>query len=429
MPTINDLSNDQIVNTREKTILCIDNGMFVGFCRTLSRYFKKVMYFCEYRYPFPSFVKYMIGYGFDEMERVKNLWDAIDKADVIFFPDVYYGDLAVALKKMGKRIYGSNKAEELEINRTGLKKYMKSVGLPVNGYREIKGLDKLREYLKENDEKYIKTDYYRWDFESFHHTTYNLSEPFLDNLEHKLGPAKHIYKFLVEDMIDGDDVVEGGDDFLTVDGEFSKWLSVGYEIKCEMYATKFIETENAPRILTDVNKAIAPALKAFEYRGPGCTEIRIKNGKPYMIDFTARLGSPPAEIQQEAITNWGDIIWYGSEGMLIEPEVKYKFGVQFFILSGWAVANWQSVYFPKEIDRWVKLRNSCKINGTNWVVPTESPIIGNVAAVGDSIEECFEQAKERAEQISGYEVEIKTGAIDQMKEIMAKGEKSDINIK
>jgi len=416
------------IDLKTKTILCIDNGMFIGFCRTLSRYYGKVLYYCEYKYPFPSMVKFMVGYGFDEMERVKNLFDAIDKADIIFFPDVYYGDLAAYLVKQGKRVYGTNKVEDMEINRTGLKKYMKSVGLPVNGYTNIIGMDALREFLKTNENKFIKTDTYRWDFESFHHENYNLTEPWLDDLEHRLGPAKYIYNFLVEDAIDGDDVVEGGDDFLTVDGKFSKWLSVGYEIKCEMYATKFIETANAPKILTDVNDAIAPALKAYKYRGPGCTEIRIKDGKPYMIDFTARLGSPPAEIQQEAITNWGDIIWYGSEGILVEPEVKYKFGVQFFMLSGWSMTHWQAVYFPKEIDTWVKLRNSCKVNGKYYVVPTESNIIGNVSAVGDSLEECFELAKSRAEQITGYEIEIKTGSIDQMKEIMAKGEKFGIKI-
>lgn len=414
-------------NLKDKTILCIDSGMYVALCRTMKRYFGRVLYFSEYKYPFPSITKFMIGYGFDEMEVVENLFDAIREADVIFSPDIYWGDLMEYLADNGKKVYGSKRGEELEMYRGAMKKQMEKLGLPVNKYVEITGLDNLREYLKKNKNKYIKTDVYRWDFETFHHKNYALTEPMLDNLEYKMGAAKHIYKFLVEDEISGDDVVETGSDFMVVDGKFADTISFGYEIKCEMYAMQFKKSSEVPAIITDFNKAIAPVLAKYKYRCVGCTEIRVgKDKKPYMIDFTSRFGSPPCEIYQEAITNWGDIIWWGSQGTLIEPEIEHKFGVQLFILSDWAIDKWQAVYFPEEIDQWVKLRNSCKVNGTNYVIPTETPLIGNVVAIGDSLEECFKVASERAEMIEGYEVHIEMGAIDKMKEVIAKGEKLGI---
>jgi|ERR1035437_2253263 hypothetical protein len=415
------------MNLKDKTILCIDNGMYVGLCRTMSRYFGKVLYYSEYKLPFPSMPKFMIGYGYPEMERVVDLFAAVDQADIIFTPDVYNGDCAQYIAENGKRVFGSVRGEELEIYRSKMKEHMKALGLPVSPYKEIKGLDALIEYLKKNKEKYVKCDMFRWDFETFHHTNWQCSEPFFDKLSHDLGPAKHLYTFIVEDAIDGDDVVETGSDFINVNGKFSDYISFGYEVKCEMYAMQFKKSSEIPKIITDFNNAIAPTMEQYQYRSMGCTEIRVGKDKvPYMIDFTSRFGSPPCEIWQEAITNWGDIIWYGSEGILIQPEVKYKYGVQFFITSEWAIHNWQSVYFPPELDQWVKLRNSCRINGQNYVVPTDCSLIGNVSAVGNDLDECIKTAIERAEQIEGYEVCVPTSAADKMREVIKKGEKLGI---
>jgi len=409
--------------TKDKTILCIDNGMYVGLCRTMSRYFKKVLYYTEYKLPFPDITKFMIGYGFDEMERVVDLYDAIQEADIIYFPDVYYGDLQEYIFKSGKRTFGSMRGEELETYRTDTKRLLKKLGKPVGKYVVLTGMDALKDYLKKNDNKYIKTDVYRWNFETFHHKNYKSSEPFIIDLEHKLGCAKYIFKFIVEDAIEGDDIVETGSDFLNIDGKYSDFISFGYEIKCEMYAMQFKESSKIPSIITDVNKALSETMKDYNYRGMGCTEIRVGKDKvPYLIDFTSRFGSPPCEIYQEAISNWGDIIWYGSEGILIQPKIEHKFGVQFFIVSEWAIKNQQCVYFPKEIDRWVKLRNTCKVNNNHYVIPTDTSLIGNVVAIGDSLEECYKVATERAEQIEGYAIEIKTGDVDKMKDIIKKGE-------
>lgn len=415
------------VNLKTKTVLCIDNGMYTAFCKTLSRYFKEVLYYTEYKLPFPTIVKFAIGYGFEEMTRVVNLFEAVDKADVIFIPDIYLGDMSTYIQQSGKPVFGSMMGEELEMYRADMKRLIKKLDLPLNDYIEIKGLDNLRDYLRKHENKYIKTDVYRWDFETFHHKKYYTTEPRLDELEHKLGAAKHLMGFIVEDAIDGDDIVETGSDFLTIDGEFSEYISFGYEIKATMYAMQFKKASQLPSIITDFNDKISDTLRKYKYRCVGCTEIRVGKDKiPYMIDFTSRFGSPPCEIFSEAIINWGDIIWFGAKGILIQPEIKHKFGVQLFITSEWASHNWQPVYFPKEIEKWVKLRNACKIKDTNYVVPTESPLVGSVVAIGDSLEECYKVVGERAALVDGYEIDIKIGAIEEMKGIITKGEKIGI---
>ena len=418
--------------TADKTILCYDSGgMYVGFCRTLNRYFKRVIYYTEYKFPLPDKVKLMIGSGFPEMERAESFFDSLKEADVVYFPDVYSGDMLEYVRSNGKRCFGTGYGEELETLRSDMKIHMKSLGLPVNPWIEIKGIDALKEYCKEkkNDNKYIKADQFRWNFESYHHVNWNQSEVWLDDLSHKLGIAGREFDFIVEDPIEGDDVVETGSDFITVDGEISDYISLGYEKKCEMYAMQFMKSSDVPEIVTGFNKVIAPTLKKYKYRGGACTEIRVGKDKvAYMIDFCSRIGSPPAEIYSEAITNWGDIIWYGAEGKLIQPEIKYKFGVQFFITSEWAIKNTQPVHFPKEIDQWVKLRNACMVDGEQFVIPTDTSLIGNVVAVGDDLDTCIKEATERAKQIEGYAVTINIAAAEDMLEIMKKGEPLGIKI-
>jgi hypothetical protein len=45
-----------------------------------------------------------------------------------------------------------------------------------------------------------------------------------------------------------------------------------------------------------------------------------KDGKAYLIDPCCRAGSPPNELYQLMISNLADVIWYGAEGLVIEPE-------------------------------------------------------------------------------------------------------------
>jgi hypothetical protein len=421
--------SEQKDNLKEKVVLVIDCGLFVEFCIRLSKDFKKVYYHTPWVSSFPTSKDIAVGTGFKEIERIDNMWDIIDEVDLFVFPDVYFADLQQYLRNIGKRVWGMGGAEELELYRYETKEYFKKIGLPVQPVKQIHGLDKLREHLKKVENKYIKTSLTRGDFETFHHENYRLTEPILDKLEKDLGVQKQKYEFIVEDAIDGDDIVETGLDIYTVDGEYPQQTIMGFEIKDCGYSAVVKDYKDISPIITDFNNKIAPTLKKYGARGFFSTEIRVGKDKvPYMIDFCSRNGSPPNELFQEMFDNLGEIIWYGADGIMVQPKFNSKFGVEVLIHSDWANDNWQAVYYPKEIDRWVKLRNVCKIDDIHYIVPQADgmPEIGAVIATGNTLEEAIEKVKEYASQIEGYRIDIKLDAIDKGLEELKKAEKLGI---
>lgn len=147
-----------------------------------------------------------------------------------------------------------------------------------------------------------------------------------------------------------------------------------------------------------------------------------KNGKSFWSSNCSRLGSPPNELYQSMFDNLGEIIWYGSEGKLVDPVSKYKYGAEILIHSSWADKNWQPIDFPKSIRPFVKLRNAAKINGEYYVIPQSIglPEVGAVIGMGNTKEEAIEQAKEHAKQISGYYIDIPEQALDKADEELQK---------
>lgn len=418
--------------TSDKTVCFIDGGLFIEQAVTVSKYFKRTLYFSEWRSSFPSKKGVMVGEGMEGVERIDNIWDHLEEIDLFCFPDCYWGGLQNHLRSLGKRVWGAGDGDELELWRDEAKKHFKSLGLPVQPYKVIIGLDKLREHLKKVENKFIKISSYRGDGESWHHEKYNLSVPILDKWEKDLGPMKDDYEFIVEDAIDGDDVVEAGSDVFTIDGKYPEKIISGFEIKDLGYIGCVMDYDEVSPLVTGFNDKIADTLKQYKYRMFMSTEIRVGKDKvPYMIDFCGRCPSPPNELYQTMIENLGDIIWYGAEGILVEPIYKAKYGIECLIHSDWASDNWQAIYFPEEIREWVKLRNACKIGDTYYIVPQSDglPEIGAVVAIGDSIEECIEKVKGYADQVEGYRLDIKTGSIEDMKQVLEKAKLLGIELK
>lgn len=419
------------VNLKEKTVCMVDNGLFLEVLIKISPDFKKCYYFTPWINAFPRSNGALIGKGLEDegIERIDYLFDYIDEIDLFILPDIYSGDLALHLQSLGKRVWSSMKGEELELLRMEAKNHFKSLGLAVQPVKEILGLDALRNYLKKNDNKFIKISTFRGDFETFQHINFRLTEPILDDLEHRLGARQFTAKFIVEDAIDGDDIVETGYDGFTVDGKFPSKAIQGYEIKDLGYAGMVKNYDEMSPLVTDFNEKISDTLREYKYRNFFSTEVRVGKDKiPYMIDACCRCGSPPNELYQEMMTNMSEIMWYGAEGVLIEPEFCCEYGIEVMIHSDWANDHWQALHFPPQIRQWIKLRNLTKIDGTYYIVPNEQglPEIGAVVAIGNSFEECIKKVKKYAEQIEGYRIDIKVGSIDEMTNVIAKGEKLGI---
>lgn len=408
-----------MTDLKSKVALVVDNGLFVSFAQMLSREFGRVLYWTPWQSGFPKSNDRLIGQGLKGIERVNELFDVVESADIVIFPDVYMGDLQVYLEQQGKRVWGARYGEELELDRWGLKKFLAKVGLPVPPAKRVVGIEKLREYLKENGDKWVKVSLVRGDFETRYAKNYRLIEPWVDHLEHKLGAKKFIEEFIVEDAIEP--AVEIGYDGYTIDGKWPAQAILGYEIKDCGFIGVVRPYGELPEPVRDVNKHLENVLAKYRYRGNFSTEIRYTpKGESFLIDPCARLGSPPSEVYQELYSNWGQIIWDGAIGKMVNPEAIAKYAVEALIHSSWADKEWAPIYFPEEVRQWVKLRNHTIIGGKDYVVPQDVglPEIGAVVGIGDTLIDAIKTCKAHADQIEGFDIDVKLSSIgDALKEI------------
>lgn len=404
-----------MVSFRDKTVLIIDSGIFVEFARRLAEDFGRVLYFAPWASGYPTSRGLLIGAGDDTFERVEDPWPYIeaDEVDLFVFPDVYEGHLQHYLASQGKRVWGCRRGAELELDRPKAKEMMRKAGINIGDYREIIGLDALRKYLKTHEDEWIKINSTRGDMETFHAPTYEKIEPRLDELEHTLGAKKKIMKFIVEKGIP--DAIEGGYDGFCIDGQFPKVGITGIEVKDKGYVGRTVKYKDVPKQVREVNDGLVPHFKRYQYRGFWSTEVRIsKDGKGYPIDMTARAGSPPSELYQNMITNLAEIMWYGAEGILIEPEYCDTWGAEVLLHCEWADKNWAHITFPTELRRNIKLRNYTVIEGEHYIVPQlcGMPEVGAVVATGKTAKEAIDEAKRIAGLVEGYYLEAPIEAMD-----------------
>jgi hypothetical protein len=157
-------------------ILVYDYGLCTEHAIRLARDGHMVFYYVPWQDAFPQSTKALIGEGLEGLHRIKDFWDYIDKVDIIVFFDNYCGDLVDYLRKKGYKVFGAGSAEKLELDRIKQKEILKTVGLPVGEYEVIHGLSALREYLKENEDKYVKINAFRGDVECVDEKTEILTE-------------------------------------------------------------------------------------------------------------------------------------------------------------------------------------------------------------------------------------------------------------
>jgi hypothetical protein len=415
--------------------LVVDNGLFVELALKLSKTFKKVYYYVPWESAFAKMNLAYIGYGLEGLTVVDSIYGPhFDEVDLFCFPDIYMGWEQVHLEKMGKKVWGSRTGECLELNREGMKEILKATNMPVGKYTHVKGIANLRAFLKENENVYVKIDKYRGTFETFHSANYKEVEPKLDEVEFNLGAFKHVLEFTVEECLP-DRVEVGTDCWAITDDEgqcqYPENLISGIEIKDVGFASIFKKYKDLPEVVTRFNERMKPVFAAYNWRGFVSTEVRVgKDMKPYMIDLCARAPSPPNELYQEQYENLAECIWYGANGIVIEPEATATYGAEIMLHSSWADKGWQPISFPEEIRDMVKLRNAVKIDGVYYAVPQAVglPECGAVIGLGETMKEALDNAVENAEQVTGYYLEAKMGAIENIKEEINKLDKLNLNM-
>lgn len=420
---------------KEKIALVVDCGLYVSFAVRLSKDFKKVYYFSPWNSGgFAIKERSQPGEGYDEIERINWMFKysdkpgeySFDKIDIFIFPFIYFSDLQDHLVHLGKRVWGARYGDEIELNRWSSKAILRDAHLAVGPATKVKGTERLREHLKSHKNKFIKISHWRGLIDTFHHDNYKLSEPILDYIDNELGAYKTEMDFIIEDPIQCD--VESGIDTYIIDGQIPDKVMIGVETKDAGFVGKVFDYEKLPKVLKMSTTNLAKYFKKNNFRGFYSDEQRIKGNTPYPIDFTPRIPLPPGELYDCMIENLSEIIWYGAEGILVQPKWKYKWGAVVIIHSEWAEKHDQPIYFPEEIKEYVKLRNSSKIKGTYYVIPQEAELkeIGGVVGVGNTQEEAIEMCKTNCEQVKGYGLVLKSDALDVSSEELEKVEQLGI---
>jgi hypothetical protein len=413
-------SEANVTSYKKKTVCVIDNGLFVTWAGLLAKDFGTVYYTSPWESSYPKSNAMLIGHGMEGVKRINDIWSVFDQVDLWVFPDVYSGALQIYLEGLGERVWGCRMAEQLELDRVGSKELCAKVGIDIGPYTVIDGLDNLRDFLKENDNQYVKISATRGDMETFYSKNYRLIEPRLNELGHSVGAKGSIMKFIVEQALDP--AIETGYDGYCIDGQYPKTAMFGIEVKDKGYLLQTESYDDLPEQVRSVNDKLSPIFEACRMRGFWSSEIRVTpDCTGYLIDPCPRAGSPPSELYQILVSNWADIMYEGSVGNMVQPKFTAKWGAELLMMSEWADKNWQAVEFPPEIRDNVKLYHCCVIDGRHYVAPqwTGHKEIGAVVATGDSQEEAIENCRAIAEQVEGHYVSFDFDSLDEASDQLA----------
>jgi len=401
-----------------KTVLCIDHGMFLAVACKLAESFKRVLYYTPFEKGFPILNDCIQGDGFDNVERVDDIWEHMDEIDLAVFPDLQHSGLQLHLESLGKRVWGSREGDDLELRRSFLKKTQEKLGLAVPEYQSVRGIANLRSYLKEHTDQFVKISKYRGVMETWHHLNYEQSQPMLDHLAVMFGPLQDEVPFLVEGPIKTD--LEVGYDGWSIDGEWPDIGLHGVEAKDKALIASVQEYSEMPEELIDINEALSPVLKGYRYRNFLSTEIRVTEDKAFMIDITTRAPSPGIEIHMEIWKNLAEIIWHGAGGEMVGPIPTANFGVECMIDHTGSEERWRLLQIPAKAEPWVKLYSACKHNDLHCIppFPHSNDTIGAVVGIGDTVEEAIEHLKSTVELLHDQPVMVHTDAlVDTLREI------------
>jgi hypothetical protein len=420
----------------DKTALVYDYGYSIGLARRLAREFGKVQYFSPWKDKNPESLKLAMATGYPDIERVRHFNDAALGADIIIFTDIYDGDLQRDWVNRGKRVWGSRKGDRLEYDRPYFLQTLEEVGLPVPEYRILQGVDALDAFCRENENWWIKVNL-RGDDETWHHVKYEWSKRKLETIRHRWGPIGNDVVFTAVGNIDTD--IEAAYDGFCVtspDGvaQFPDVGFLGYENKDCSHILTAIPYDQFPDAVREVNELFAPALGRYFIRSAFGTEVKIVDGINFFLDATCRQPDPPGPIVMEMVQNLGEFFWHGSEGELVPLEIEQPFGVQVEFYSECSKTNWCPIEFPSELDRWVKVSRCCFRDGINQVIPdvpvTPKPEgyerIVSVVALGDTIEEAINQAKDYCDQVKGPMVTNEVASLAEVLKRIKEGEKQGI---
>src|SRR5580698_7548721 len=107
------------------TVCVVDQGLFAELAAVLAPSFGRTLYCSTWKTAFPRSNASAVGKGLAGVQRIESFWPIIDQIDLFVFPDILNGDYQIYLRRLGKRVWGSGQAEELELSRAHAKRWMR----------------------------------------------------------------------------------------------------------------------------------------------------------------------------------------------------------------------------------------------------------------------------------------------------------------
>lgn len=376
---------------KDATICVIDHGLFIPLALRLAEKANLVYYHSPCEAGFPMLAPFVIG-DFPPLVRCNDFWRIKSEVDAFVFPDIGFIGEQLELESQGFPVWGSKAGAELEISRRKFLKTLQDLKMDCVEFESLVGVQKLREYLRGNDDKFIKISKYRGLMETWHHETYETSRPMLDRLAVKCGALQDDVPFLAVDPVETD--IELGADTYCINGRWPSTMLQGYEWKDAGYLGAITQIEDMPEQATEVLDKFGPILAGSRYVNAFSMELRVLGKKSYFIDPCCRFPLPATGAQLEAYTNVPEIIYAGAHGELVEPDPQWKFVVECVIKTARSSKDeWSEAEIGKLVPEGVHLSSCCRLPGKGVVAfpPTEQAgeEVGWLSAGGDTIQEAI----------------------------------------
>lgn len=408
------------MDVSKKKALVYDRGLYTYFAQALGERFEKVYYYVPDSAPYECSQLAEIGKGLPEIQRVDKFFSYLDKVDLIVFPDVYNYDDQKWLRSKGYRVFGS--ADPIELDKIGFLEILEEVGLPVPYSEVVDGTGELVSFFKGKQAGgwFIKS-INRGDFDTKRFDGNKQLQNWIDqDLRPRVGKRSETMPMLVQKKIQSE--AEAGYDGLCLDGECTVNSLAGYEDK-DKRIVSMVQPET-PEILGRINKAFAPKHKELGIRGHFSTEIRItKEGKPYFIDPTERIPSPPGGIFPKIYKNYPEAVYEIADGSLPVLKPVAKYGVEIILTSPFNECHEICVEFPKEHADNIVMKNHFRRDGEYYVVPNRnSGFWGSVVTWGNNWKKVADDAREIAKTVICEGLECDTSPFDNVQEIIEAGE-------
>lgn len=388
------------------TCCVVDHGLFPHIAQCMAEQCNHVYYAGPPEEVMEKIKDGCICDGFENVTRVKSLWEVKNQCDLFVFTDIGFAAEQKELVSQGFPVWGHHGADELECRKGLFLDTLKELGMAVPPHRRIKGMDALREYLLDEEDKYIKISRWRGDWETMHWRNWTLDACALDCAAYRLGPVKNHLMFYVFDKIDT--IIEDGIDTWCIDGKWPTKVLHGMERKDKSFIGAIQKMSDIQEDVRGVNEKFGPVLGKYGYRGPFSTEVRLAD-ESYFIDPTCRFGSPPSQLQTALIKNLPQVIWAGANGEIEEPDCGDEpVGAQALITSDRDKDEWLTFTMDKEFRPYVKSAFSCEIDDEVQILP--NPLenwAGWLVATGKTIGQVIETLKERVAMLpDGFECDL-----------------------